>query len=150
MHTHSLFRIYEVLERFLKWAGTDTLFYIFKKTTKEITSCFSRTKCMQCLRHHIVMIYIIAYYSVHADILFWGCTFGGVYIPCIYSHARWSYRRRFRWLLLCPLSVDRCYFFFFFFACLLIRCCWFVQHSKSSKSAAVFAVPYSRAWGLPA
>ena len=23
-------------------------------------------------------------------ILFWGCTFGGVYIPCVYSHARWS------------------------------------------------------------
>ena len=35
------------------------------------------------------------------------CTFGGVYIPCIYSHARWSYRRRFRSLLLCPLSVER-------------------------------------------
>ena len=25
----------------------------------------------------------------------------------IYSHARWSYRRRFRSLLLCPLSVER-------------------------------------------
>ena len=27
-----------------------------------------------------------------------------------YSHARWSYRRRFRSLLLCPLSVERYYF----------------------------------------
>ena len=36
-------------------------------------------------------------------------TFGGVYIPCIYSHARWSYRRRFSSLLLCPLSVERYY-----------------------------------------
>ena len=41
---------------------------------------------------------------------FWGCTFGGVYIPCIYSHTRWSYRRLFRSLLLCPLSVERYYF----------------------------------------
>ena len=24
------------------------------------------------------------------SILFWGCTFGGVYVPCIYSHARWQ------------------------------------------------------------
>ena len=32
------------------------------------------------------------------------------FIPCIYSHARWSYRRRFRSLLLCPLSVE-CYYF---------------------------------------
>ena len=28
----------------------------------------------------------------------------------IYSHARWSYRRRFGSLLLCPLSVERYYF----------------------------------------
>ena len=31
--------------------------------------------------------------------------FGGVHIPCIYLHARLSYCRRFRPLLLCPLSV---------------------------------------------
>ena len=43
-------------------------------------------------------------------ILFWGCTFGGVCVPCIYSHAGWSYCRRFRSLLLCPLSVE-CYYF---------------------------------------
>ena len=42
--------------------------------------------------------------------LFVGCIFGGVYTPCIYWHARWSYRRRFRSLLLCPLSVERYYF----------------------------------------
>ena len=29
--------------------------------------------------------------------------FGGVYIPCIYCHARWSYHRPFRSLLLCPV-----------------------------------------------
>ena len=46
-------------------------------------------------------------------ILFWGCTFGGVYIPCIYLHARWSYHRQFRYLLLCPLSVKRYYFHLF-------------------------------------
>ena len=40
----------------------------------------------------------------------WWCTCGWVYIPCIYLHARWSYRRRFRALLLCPLSVERYYF----------------------------------------
>ena len=33
-----------------------------------------------------------------------------IYLPCIYSHARWRYRRRFRSLLLCPLSVERYYF----------------------------------------
>ena len=44
------------------------------------------------------------------SILFWGCTFGGVFISCINSHARWSYRRRFRSLLLCPLSVEFYYF----------------------------------------
>ena len=47
---------------------------------------------------------------------FWECTFGGIYIPCIYSHTRWSYRRRFgSWLLrlssaiisLC-LLINRC------------------------------------------
>ena len=36
-------------------------------------------------------------------------TFGGVYVPCINSHARWSYRRLFTSLLLCPLSVERSY-----------------------------------------
>ena len=36
-----------------------------------------------------------------------GCTFGGVYVPCIYSHASWSYHTRFRTLLLCPLSDER-------------------------------------------
>ena len=46
-------------------------------------------------------------------ILCWGCTFGGVYIHWIYSHAEWSYRRRFRFLLLCPLSVERYYFSWF-------------------------------------
>ena len=39
-----------------------------------------------------------------------GCTFGIVYVPCIYSHARWGYRRRFGSLLLCPLSIERYYF----------------------------------------
>ena len=34
-------------------------------------------------------------------------TFGGVYAPCIYSHVRWSYRRRSWPLSLCPLSVER-------------------------------------------
>ena len=33
-----------------------------------------------------------------------------LYTLCIYSHARWSYRMRFRSLLLCPLSVERYYF----------------------------------------
>ena len=28
----------------------------------------------------------------------------------IYPHARWSYRRRIRSLLLCPLAVERYYF----------------------------------------
>ena len=43
-------------------------------------------------------------------ILFWGCTFGGVYIPCIYSHARCSYRWQFRSLLLCPLPFELYHF----------------------------------------
>ena len=34
---------------------------------------------------------------------------GRVYVPCVYLHARWSYRWRFRPLLLCPLSVERYY-----------------------------------------
>ena len=33
---------------------------------------------------------------------------GVQYIPCIYLHARWSYRKRFRSLLLCPLSRGHC------------------------------------------
>ena len=50
--------------------------------------------------------------GIHATggILFWGCAFGGVYIPCIYSHAWCTYCRRFRSLSLCPLSVERYYF----------------------------------------
>ena len=31
-------------------------------------------------------------------------------MPGTYSHARWSYRKRFRSLLLCPLSIERYYF----------------------------------------
>ena len=36
------------------------------------------------------------------------CAFGGVYVPCINSLARGSYRRRFRSSLLCTFSVE-CY-----------------------------------------
>ena len=28
-----------------------------------------------------------------------GCTFGGVYVPCIYLHARWSYLRQLRYVV---------------------------------------------------
>ena len=48
-------------------------------------------------------------YISHWGILFWGRTFDGVYVPCIYSHPRWSYCRQFRSLLLGPLSVERGY-----------------------------------------
>ena len=37
-----------------------------------------------------------------------GSTFGGVYVPCICSHVRWSYCRQFRSVLLCPMFV-KCY-----------------------------------------
>ena len=37
-------------------------------------------------------------------------TSSGCYIPCVYLHARWSYCRWFRFLLLCPSSVKCCYF----------------------------------------
>ena len=38
--------------------------------------------------------------KLHASFLFFsGCTFAGIDIPRIYSHARWSYHRRFRSLL---------------------------------------------------
>ena len=40
----------------------------------------------------------------------WGRIFGGVCIPCIYSHAGWSYRRRLKSLLLRPLSGERYHF----------------------------------------
>ena len=43
-------------------------------------------------------------------ILYPGDTLGGVHVPYIYSHARRSYRRRFRSLLLSPLSVEPHYF----------------------------------------
>ena len=46
---------------------------------------------------------------------FWGCNFGGVYISCIYSHARWSFHRRLRSLLLCPFSVVRLFPFVWIF-----------------------------------
>ena len=48
----------------------------------------------------------------------------GVYVPCIYSHVRWSYCRRFRSLLLCPLSVERYYF------PLIVDC---IQQSSSAR-----------------
>ena len=54
-------------------------------------------------------------------ILSWGCTFGEVYTPCTYSHARWSYRRQFRSLLLCPLSVKRYYFSLFVVSFCLVK-----------------------------
>ena len=53
----------------------------------------------------------------------------GVYVFCIYSRARWSYRGRLRSLLLCPLSVERYYFPSFVdfgrvFRCCLHSCAW--------------------------
>ena len=39
-------------------------------------------------------------------ILLSGCTVGGVYVPCIYSHARWVTVGDSN-LLLWPLSVER-------------------------------------------
>ena len=59
------------------------------------------------------------YYCGHP---FWGCTFGGVYTPYIYSHASWSYCRRFRSLLLCPLSVE-CHYFRFVDSCCIFSLC---------------------------
>ena len=38
-----------------------------------------------------------------------GMYLGGVYIPWVYLHARWSYLRQFRSLLLCSLAVERCW-----------------------------------------
>ena len=69
-------------------------------------------------------------YMPLGGILFWGWTFGGVYIPCIYSHARWSYLRRFRSLLLCPLSFARYYFPLFVVS--FIVCFWNVRRLKNS------------------
>ena len=49
-------------------------------------------------------------YICHWGHPFWECTFGGVYLPCIYWHARWSYRRRCGSLWLCSLFVEGYYF----------------------------------------
>ena len=68
---------------------------------------------------------------------FGGCTFGVVYIPCIYSHARWSYRRRFKSLLLCPLSVERYYF-------PSLVC--FGMHFVFSRRSSVYSTPLSSQW----
>ena len=38
------------------------------------------------------------------------CSFDGAYVPCIYTSARWSYRRWLKFLLLCSLSAKCCYF----------------------------------------
>ena len=38
------------------------------------------------------------------------CTFGGTYVPYIYSPARWSYHWVVRFLLMRPLSVEHYYF----------------------------------------
>ena len=35
----------------------------------------------------------------------WGCTIGGVCVPCVFSHARWNYHWWFKFLLICLLSV---------------------------------------------
>ena len=56
-------------------------------------------------------------------IFFWGCTLLCIYVFCIYSHARWSYRGRLRSLLLCPLSVERYYFPSFVNFGRVLRCC---------------------------
>ena len=47
-------------------------------------------------------------------------------IPGIYLHVRWSYHRRFRSLLLCPLSVKRYYF------------PWFVDYTQALKASFCF------------
>ena len=43
---------------------------------------------------------------------FWGCTSGGVYVPCIYTHAGWELPRQLRSLLLCLCSIFRVLFNF--------------------------------------
>ena len=40
-------------------------------------------------------------YTIGEASFFLGCTFGGVNVPCIYLHARWSCQRWFRSLSLC-------------------------------------------------
>ena len=72
----------------------------------------------------------------HFCFCFWGCTFGGVNIPCIYSHAGWSYPRRSRSLLLCALSVWR-YISIFLPLCF----CW--SQSLSAPIVTVRFVPLS-------
>ena len=42
-------------------------------------------------------MYLVFMYSTK------GTPFGGIYVPCIYSHARWSYRRPFSGLCCCVL-----------------------------------------------
>ena len=66
----------------------------------------------------VVCLYILVSPSVPemegmyatGGILFWECTFGGVYTPCIYSHARWSYVGDSDLCWYATLSVERYYF----------------------------------------
>ena len=53
--------------------------------------CLCRRVCLKC-----------SVYIPLGGILFWRCTSRGVYVPCIYTHARWELPcRRRRSLLLC-------------------------------------------------
>ena len=51
---------------------------------------------------------------------FWEWIYGELYVPCIYSLARWSNRKRLSSPLLCPLSVE-CSLFPLFFNFILLR-----------------------------
>ena len=76
-----------------------------------VSPCFCLTYiglCAQLLCHQVCLKWEDVYAT--GGVLVWGCTCGGVYIPRIYLHARWSYRRQFRPLLLRPLSVKHYYF----------------------------------------
>ena len=62
----------------------------FNKITK-ISTLMCRRVCLKCRVCLSLGLGGVLFWgcTLLGSIIFWGCTSGGVYVPCIYTHARW-------------------------------------------------------------
>ena len=89
---------------------SSALLFSYDTAKKSLCSCTARMFIHMRLEEYCLWFLESLVCAKTGGIPFRGYTFGGVYIPCIYSHAWCTYCRRFRSLSLCPLSVERYYF----------------------------------------
>ena len=110
-----------------------------KKGRDRVSNIFS-TVSSEMEQGEVLNVSITEFYNC-------GYTIGGVYVPCIYLQARWSYCRWFRSWLLCPLSPE-CFYSLSLLIVLLLKfpptydsVTWPPPHSLSPHSPVKFSDP---------